>query len=71
MAINNGTQQIAPGKYVNESIDVCRGCKGTGISLQDGISECTTCEGSGMVLITKDIQISVKPYKSNSKNDGK
>lgn len=42
--------------------DICRHCAGTGE--QEG-QLCPTCEGSGMVLVTKDIQINVKPYKAN------
>jgi len=39
---------------------VCRNCQGTGEKHND---TCEICEGSGQVLITKDIIITITPSK--------
>ncbi len=67
MAINNGTQRVADGHYINESIDVCRGCLGTGTVPGFPDYACQTCDGTGKVLVSKDIQITVKPFKPTNK----
>lgn len=55
--------------FVNNYIDSCRNCEGTGLIhlLAEGEAQtvvmCDVCQGSGEVAITKHIQIIVKPFK--------
>ena len=72
MAKDTGTiNRIATGHYITTYIDICRNCKGTGQCLareprEDDVAVeiCPVCEGSGRVVVTKEVKSTVKPYET-------
>lgn len=65
--------------YKNERIEVCRNCQGTGIAYtvpefhhygkEDAPEpyECPVCKGSGRIRKTQNIEITIEPYRNDSK----
>lgn len=70
----NGMERLGDGHYVTTYVDVCRNCKGKGTvtlssyystgSSRERVTECTVCEGTGRVVVSKEIHIKVEPYKT-------
>jgi DnaJ-class molecular chaperone len=56
-------------KYENRYIDVCRNCAGDGlVDSIVGFLQCQVCGGTGLVEVTKSIEIKINPL-INIKND--
>lgn len=61
-------------RYIHPTIELCTKCQGEGIIAvypawdmlnQHGeAAECPTCEGSGRVLVSKKIEVTVVPFKN-------
>jgi len=61
-------------RYQHPTIELCKDCKSAGIMYtyhkydilrQEPIAKtCTTCEGSGRVVVSKKIEVTVEPFKS-------
>ncbi|MDX9907091.1 MAG: hypothetical protein RBS55_10935 [Bacteroidales bacterium] len=66
----NRIERLADGHYMTTYVDVCRNCTGSGgqgrqfVSGQRTWDWCPICEGSGRVVVTKEIHIKVEPYKT-------
>ena len=58
MAVHLKTTRKGAGKYLVESIDACRNCRGSGTV--DG-DFCQVCAGQGRVKISKDITVEIEP----------
>lgn len=58
-------------KYIHPRIEVCRNCQGTGSIIlvsenqndDNKIITCELCAGTGRVIISKKIEITIKPFK--------
>lgn len=70
MGYRNGIQRLGDGHYLTRYIDKCRNCLGcgsvdrqnTGISPEASVT-CPVCQGSGQVVVKKEIKITVEPYR--------
>lgn len=57
----NKINRLGDGHYLTSYVDVCRNCKGTGTISG---SKCAVCQGTGRVVVSKEIHIKVEPYKT-------
>lgn len=64
-------------RYMQPTIELCTKCKGEGVTWEYpdwdklGHTEatprtCTTCEGSGRVVVSKKIEVTVIPFKNKT-----
>jgi len=58
--------------YQNTYFDQCGNCLGSGlirliVPVASTLVVCPVCEGSGVVQVTKNIEVIVKPYKTLQK----
>lgn len=63
-------------KYIHPTIEICKTCSGTGnitiysewdlLNQHGEPAECPTCEGSGRVLVSKKIEVTVEPFKNKT-----
>lgn len=64
--MGNQTVDLGPGHYKFTYVDLCRNCAGKGVLVPEDRTirpiECNVCEGAGRVIVTKLIQVIVKPY---------
>lgn len=52
--------------FVNRYVDTCRNCDGSGLlTFESGVLMCPVCNGTGLVSITKVIDIIIKPFNQN------
>lgn len=61
-------------RYQHATIELCHDCKGEGLrafyepydilQMNPEIKTCPTCEGSGRVVVSKKIEITVIPFKN-------
>ena len=63
-------------RYMHPTVELCRDCEGNGITCKfepwDVLNQqpeeitCPTCEGSGRVVVSKKIEVTVEPFKKNN-----
>ena len=59
-------------QYNKGGIEICRNCGGSGEVEKEGVLSvlggyrfdvCPVCEGSGRVTVTRDVTVTVEPYR--------
>ena len=63
-------------RYRHPTIELCRKCDGTGVDytyheydrlrMEPTAVTCSTCEGTGRVIVSKKIEVTVEPFKKNN-----